>query len=226
LIFPRDAFAAENVLDRATARLLRAAPQLGDRLATPRGDHDGQPAHVNAEQRGNKNISMPDEFLAKPAAVLVPIVTHAAGATLLLTKRNEHLSQHAGQIAFPGGKIDALDASPSAAALREAREEIGLEATSIRPLGYLDAYLSSTGYRIVPVVAAIEPGQVLRLNPGEVDEAFEVPLSVLMTPAHHERHSREWRGRTRHFYAISYEERYIWGVTAGIIRNLYERLYA
>lgn len=209
-------FSAECVLMRAAARLLRAPPVLGDAASSPRGDHDGQPDPVAA----------PDEHAARPAAVLVPIIARPGGATVLLTLRTPHLAQHAGQIAFPGGKIDAADASVADAAMREAWEEIGLEADFITPLGYLDAYLSSTGYRIVPVVAAIAPEAAFTLNPYEVSEMFEVPLSTLMLPERHERHQREWRGKIRHFYAMTHEDRYIWGVTAGIIRNLYERLYA
>ena len=129
------------------------------------------------------------------------------------------------RIAFPGGKIDPGDATPAAAALREAQEEIGLPARLIEPIGYLDVYLTFSGFRILPVVARVEPGYELSLNASEVADAFEVPLDFLMGPENHQRHSREWKGIQRQYYAMPYRERYIWGVTAGILRNLYERVY-
>jgi len=156
--------------------------------------------------------------------VLVPIVDRPE-PTVLLTQRTTDLSSHAGQIAFPGGKIDPTDASPLAAALREAREEIGLDGRLVHPIGYLDLYLTRLGYRIVPTVARVEPNFKLALNPAEVQDTFEVPLSFLMQPINHQRHSREWNGMIRHFYAIPFADRYIWGVTAGILRNLHDRIY-
>lgn len=160
----------------------------------------------------------------RQAAVLVPIVARAE-LTVLLTVRTEHLKSHAGQISFPGGKIDEEDADAAATALREAEEEIGLDRGHVEPLGYLDSYRTGTGFRIIPVVALIRPSFDLVLNAGEVADAFEVPLSFLMNPANHQRHSREWRGRDRHFYAMPYGERFIWGATAGMIKNLHERLF-
>ncbi len=162
---------------------------------------------------------------SRPAAVLVGIVDRPE-PSVLLTKRTAELANHAGQIAFPGGKIDPHDPTPVAAALREADEEIGLSAASIQPIGYLDLYLTFSGFRILPAVARISPGYTLALNHKEVDDAFEVPLEFLMTPANHQRHSRENRGVVRHYYAMPFQDRYIWGVTAGILRNLYERIYA
>jgi len=160
----------------------------------------------------------------KPAAVLVPIVDRQE-PTVLLTLRTEELASHAGQVAFPGGKIDPADESPAAAALREAREEIGLKPALIEPLGYLDLYLTFSGFRILPTVARVKPDFSLTLNPWEVTEAFEVPLAFLMSPANHQRKSRDWKGIPREYYAMPFENRYIWGITAGILRNLYERLY-
>ena len=161
----------------------------------------------------------------KPAAVLVPVVNHAAEATILLTLRVQTLRAHSGQIAFPGGRIDPEDASPAEAALREAREEIGLDPACVVPIGYLDPYLTGTGYLVIPTVAVVEPPFTLTLNPSEVADTFEVPLAFLMNPCNHLRHSRDFNGTLRNFYAMPYAERYIWGATAGMLRNLFERLY-
>ena len=169
------------------------------------------------------NLDLADAA-ARPAAVLVPLVAHAAGMNVLLTQRAAAMRDHSGQIAFPGGKIDAADGSPLEAALREAEEEIGLARRHIEPLGYLDPYQTGTGFRIQPVVALVIPPFALAINAGEVEAAFEVPLAFLMNPANHLRHSRLWQGRERFFHAMHYRERYIWGATAGILHNLYERL--
>jgi 8-oxo-dGTP pyrophosphatase MutT (NUDIX family) len=160
----------------------------------------------------------------RPAAVLIPIVEHAE-PTVLLTQRAAHLNDHAGQISFPGGKIDATDASPLDAALREAEEEIGLGREFIDPIGYLDLYATGFGFRILPTLARIRPGFKLRINEDEVDDVFEVPLAFLMDPLNHQLHAKEFRGIERHYYAMPFAERYIWGATAGILRVLYERIY-
>jgi 8-oxo-dGTP pyrophosphatase MutT (NUDIX family) len=203
-------------IERARARLASAPPErLFDPSAQfPHGDHVLSP-EIAIYTAG---------MTPRHAAVLVPIIGRAE-PQVLLTQRSAALPDHAGQVAFPGGKIDPADPHPLGAALREAEEEIGLDARFATPLGYLDAYLSGTGFRIVPVVALIEPDYRLTLNPAEVDDAFEVPLAFLMAPENHARHSREWRGRQRTYYAMPFGERYIWGATAGILRNLYERLY-
>jgi 8-oxo-dGTP pyrophosphatase MutT (NUDIX family) len=207
--------AAEFFARVATRLTLDVPPGLTDPSITPeRGDHEVDPVAV----------AIAAVRPIRPAAVLVPVIDHAV-PTVLLTQRTAHLRDHAGQISFPGGKIDAADASPAAAALREAEEEIGLAPRLIAPIGYLDLYLTTFGYRIVPVIARIEPGFRLRLNAAEVDDAFEVPLQFLMDEANHQRHSREWNGLKRTYYAMSFGERYIWGATAGILRNLYERIY-
>ncbi len=201
-----------DFLTLAAERLRPEPPQMEDALANPRGDHSLD------------NVPLVYPLEPKPAAVLVPVVMREE-PTLLLTERSSGLRQHSGQIAFPGGRVDPTDASILDAAYREAEEEIGLESRNIGPLGYLDAYLSTTNYLVIPVVARVSPSYTLKLNPHEVADTFEVPLSFLMDPARHELHSREWKGRLRRYYAMPYEGRYIWGVTAGIIRNLYERLY-
>ena len=159
----------------------------------------------------------------RPAAVLIPVVDRPQ-PTVLLTQRSAQLNEHAGQISFPGGKIDATDASPLAAALREAEEEVGLKREFIEPIGYLDLYGTSFGFRILPTVARVRPGFELRISKAEVDDAFEVPLAFLMDPANHQTHTREFRGMERSYYAMPFAERYIWGATAGILRVLYERI--
>ena len=205
-----------EIFAQARAHLTLEVPAgLTDPTIIPqRGDHDVDPVmRAIAEVRP-----------VRPAAVLVPIVAREA-PTVLLTQRSAHLPDHPGQISFPGGKIDAGDESPLAAALREAEEEIGLERRFVEPIGYLDLYMTTLGYRIVPTVARVAPGFRLELNQSEVDDAFEVPLAFLMAEENHKLHSREWKGLTRTVYAMPFGERQIWGVTAGILRNLYERLY-
>lgn len=162
----------------------------------------------------------------RDAAVLIAVTGDADGGRLILTLRTAHLKSHAGQIALPGGKIDAEDADPVAAALREAEEEIGLDRRLVRPLGLLDPYVSNTGYRIFPVVATVEPDPPLVPNPDEVADVFSVPLAFLMTPANHILETRPFRGMDRRYYAMPYEERRIWGVTAGILRLFYEQVFA
>ncbi len=207
---------ADEFFARARARLTLEVPAgLTDASITPtRGDHDADPVMQKvAEVRP-----------IRPAAVLVPVVDRPE-PTVLLTQRAQHLPDHAGQVSFPGGKIDQGDDSPLASALREAEEEIGLDRASVEPLGYLDLYMTTLGYRIVPTIARIKPGFKLTLNTSEVDASFEVPLAFLMDQANVQRHSRDWQGMTRHYYAITFGERYIWGVTAGILRNLHDRIY-
>jgi 8-oxo-dGTP pyrophosphatase MutT (NUDIX family) len=200
---------------RARARLnLKVPAALTDRTVDAvRGDLDLDP--VMWERAG--------VVPSRPAAVLVGIVDRDV-PTVLLTQRTAELTNHPGQIAFPGGKIEPRDETPLDAAMREAQEEVGLERTRIDPIGYLDLYLTFSGFRILPAVARITPDYVTRINAMEVVDAFEVPLSFLMSPANHQLQSRETRGVTRHYYAMPFHERYIWGVTAGILRNLYERV--
>lgn len=159
-----------------------------------------------------------------PAAVLVPIVEREDGFTVLLTERSPDLSKHAGQISFPGGRIETGDESPQYAALREAEEEIGLTEDFIDVIGDLDVYEVRTGFEIFPVVGLVRTGFDLTLDPGEVAGAFEVPLSFVLNPRNHHRQSRPFYGRLRYFYVLPFEDRYIWGATAGMLINLYEVL--
>jgi len=207
----------DNFFDRARSRLnLDVPPSLLDPLAQgARGDLD-----LNPTMWEIAGVSA-----TKPAAVLVPVIDRGE-PTVLFTVRTQGLASHAGQVAFPGGKIDSEDESPVAAALREANEEIGLAPGLIEPVGYLDLYLTFSGFRILPTVARVQADFALTLNPSEVTEIFEVPLSFLMTPANLQRRSRDWKGISREYYAIPFGDRYIWGITAGIVRNLYDRVCA
>lgn len=193
-------------------------------MYTPRPDQDG---HDTGDHVLNPDMGPYATWNGAPkdAAVLIPIVDRPREPAVILTRRTEHLSSHAGQIAFPGGKIDQTDSDATDAALREAEEEIGLARRHVELIGNLAPYLTGSGYKVVPVVAQIGFHPKLRPNPNEVADVFEVPLSFLMDPANHQKHSREWRGQRRFFYAMPFGEHYIWGVTAGIIRSLYETVY-
>jgi 8-oxo-dGTP pyrophosphatase MutT (NUDIX family) len=169
----------------------------------------------------------PGEFPsdARIAAGLLLLYPGARGPSIPLTVRASGLKRHAGQISLPGGATDPGE-TLAQAALREANEEIGLEERFIDPIGYLDLYLTFSGFRILPLLARVDPDYRLTINPAEVDDAFEVPLAFLMHPGNHQRLKRDWKGVERQYYAMPFEQRYIWGVTAGILRNLYERIYA
>ena len=162
--------------------------------------------------------------MPRPAAVLVPIVARPEGLSVILIQRPPTMAAHAGEISFPGGKVDAADPSPVETALREAEEEIGLARAHVEVLGFLDCYQVGSGFRIVPVVGLVTPPFTLAVDAREVVDAFEVPLAFLMDSANHQKRSREARGETQWFYAMPYEGRFIWGATANIIRNLFERL--
>jgi 8-oxo-dGTP pyrophosphatase MutT (NUDIX family) len=210
------AISSAEFFDRARARLDFDIPAgLTDASAVPPSGDQGSDRMLQIIAR---------EQPIRPAAVLIPVVDHPE-PTVLLTQRSAHLNDHAGQISFPGGKIDATDASPLDAALREAEEEVGLGREFVDPLGYLDLYGTSFGFRILPTVAKVRPGFKLRINQAEVDDAFEVPLAFLMNPVNHQVHSKEFRGMERSYYAMPFAQHYIWGATAGILRVLYERIY-
>jgi 8-oxo-dGTP pyrophosphatase MutT (NUDIX family) len=170
-------------------------------------------------------ITRPSPSPLVPAAVLVPLVQRDEGMTVLLTQRTAHLAHHAGQISFPGGRIEAIDSDPIAAALRETEEEIGLPSDAIDVLGQLDDYVTGTGFKVIPVVGLIQPPFTLVPDSFEVEDIFEIPLAFVLDPDNHKRHSRVIpTGETRYFHAIPFGERYIWGATAAMLVNLYETL--
>lgn len=204
----------EAFLQRAEAGLSQTPPGPDDPTSNPQGDHRLDP---------NGSAVIPP-LPHRRAAVLVPIVARADGLFLVLTQRSAHLRDHSGQVALPGGKIDPEDETPLDAALREAEEEIGLRREAVRMLGYLDPYLSATGFLVTPVIGLVDPQATFAPNPEEVAAIFEVPLGFLMDAERYLLRSRSWQGRERYFYALTYGERLIWGVTAGILHNLRERL--
>jgi 8-oxo-dGTP pyrophosphatase MutT (NUDIX family) len=201
---------SKNVADPLRARLL-AEPAILP-LAPRRSDYDLNP--------GLRPAAAPELV---PAAVLVPVVRRT-DPTVLFTMRTENLARHAGQVSFPGGRLHHDDASLVITALRETREETGIDPELVDVAGFLDPYETGTGFAILPVVGLLEEGFSLRPNPQEVAEIFEVPLAFFLDPANCERESGEWRGRTRMFYAFRYKQHYIWGATAAIIVGLRDRI--
>jgi 8-oxo-dGTP pyrophosphatase MutT (NUDIX family) len=158
------------------------------------------------------------------AAVLVPIVDHPSGLTVIFTKRTSHLKAHSGQVSFPGGRAEPEDPTPEFTALRESEEEIGLAMDRVEVLARLPDYLTRTGFRVTPVVGLITPPFDLAPDPREVEDVFEVPLAFLLDPKNHQRRSREIQGRSASYYELKYEQRTIWGATAGMLVNLYRQL--
>jgi len=158
------------------------------------------------------------------AAVLVPIVDHPSGLTVIFTQRTAHLKAHSGQVSFPGGRAEPEDPTPEFTALREAQEEIGLAVERVEVLARLPDYHTRTGFRVTPVVGLVTPPLALHPDPREVEEVFEVPLAFLLDPANHRRETRELQGRTRGYYVMSYGTHTIWGATAGMLMNLYRHL--
>jgi 8-oxo-dGTP pyrophosphatase MutT (NUDIX family) len=166
------------------------------------------------------DLGVPEVKVLRGAAVLVPLVDRPEGLHVLLTQRTDHLAHHAGQVSFPGGRLEDHDDGSVACALREAEEETGLPPGCVDVLGFLDDYVTVTGFRVVPVVGLVSPPFTLRPDPFEVAEVFEVPLDFLLDPANHQRVDRVIEGRSRPFYAMPYGRHYIWGATAGMLINL------
>lgn len=189
---------------RALFRHRRGKPA---KVIGSRGDHDGNPG-----------LTPPAEL--RDAAVLVPLVERPGGLTVLLTQRTAHLAAHAGQVSFPGGGVEPADTGPEDTALRETEEEVGLPRERVEVVGRLDTYVTRTGFRVTPVVALVRPPFTLAPDPYEVAEVFEVPLSFILSPEGRRRESREWKGALRHFWVFPYQDRYIWGATAGMLVNL------
>lgn len=165
-----------------------------------------------------------DGMVLKDAAVLIPVVEHGDDARVIFTQRTSTLRKHSGQIAFPGGKLDSNE-TPEIAALREAEEEIGLARHFVEVIGHLPTIPVLSGFRITPVLATVRPGFELVLNPDEVESVFDVPLSFLMDPSNHRPERRMFGEREWYYYVMPYADRRIWGITAGIVRSVYERLY-
>lgn len=180
-------------------------------IRSSRGDHDLNPGMLPAQS-------------LRQAAVLVPLIEHPDGLTVMLTKRTDHLDHHPGQISFPGGRVEDDDPSPEDAALREAEEEVGLQRDKVDIIGRLDEYVVRTGFSVTPFVGLVQPGFTVTLDEFEVAEAFEVPLSFFLDETNHRRDSRTHNGEVREFYAMPYDDYYIWGATAGMLRNLYDIL--
>lgn len=191
-------------------RLDRSFETYGVRSSS-RGDHDLNPGMLPGTE-------------LREAAVLVPLVERPEGLTMMLTQRTDHLDHHPGQISFPGGHIEEDDASPEDAALREAEEEVGLERTQVEIIGRLDQYVTRTGFSITPIVGLVHPEYSISPDEFEVADVFEVPLAFLLDASNHRRDSRVYKGTKREFYAMPFGDYYIWGATAGMIRNLYDVL--
>lgn len=205
-------------MSAAPARIPLDREAVVERLKRPRapgpavaGDH-----HLNPGMAVGAQLT--------PAAVLVPLIARPAGLTTLFTQRTGHLAHHAGQISFPGGHVAPGDETPEATALRETEEEIGLARRHVEIVARLGEYVTRTGFKVTPVVGLVAPPFELAPDPREVADVFEVPLDFLLDPANHQRHSREFQGTVRQFYAMPYRGYYIWGATAGMLINLYEVL--
>ncbi|MEG3182200.1 CoA pyrophosphatase [Sphingomonas sp. LT1P40] len=194
---------------------------LADRLRTALdAAHDDAPVLLSGDSR---DLDIADDAAPTPAAVLVAI-TDRPEPGVILTRRTDSLRRHAGQVAFPGGRIDPGDAGPVAAALREAHEEIGLSPDAVELIGTVDRYRTVTGFEVVPVLGVIAPGHVFTPEPGEVAAVFEVPLGFVLDPANQIEASVEWQGRNRHYYEIAWDGHRIWGATAAMLVNLSRRL--
>jgi 8-oxo-dGTP pyrophosphatase MutT (NUDIX family) len=201
-----------NDLERRLRERLDPLDIVAADTARTRSDNDLNPGFDNHPEQ-------------RPAAVLAPIIKRAGGWTMLFTARSVETPAHPGQISFPGGRVQASDASAVDTALRETFEEVGLERRFIEPIGAWDRYDTITGFRVTPIVGLVEPGFELKLDPREVASVFEAPLDFLMNPANHEVREAQFRGHLRRYYVMPYEGHNIWGATAGMVRALYERLH-
>lgn len=202
----------ENIIARVTGAREPSLRSSHIMFARERGDHD-------LNEPGMRPLGE-----LKQAAVLVPLVLRPDGITILLTQRTSHLTNHPGQISFPGGRLEEEDEGPEDAALRETEEEVGLPRDRVRLVGRLDTYIVRTAYAVTPVVGLVTPPFPVTPDPYEVAAVFEVPLAFILDPRNHQRHTREHNGKTRWFYAMPYGQHFIWGATAGMLMNLYEVL--
>ncbi len=199
-------------VDEIVQRVAERSRLLASGLPVPR-------APLGSDFSLNGVVPAPTSF--RPAAVLVPLVRRDAEITVLLTQRTEDMPSHAGQIAFPGGRTQQEDTDPSATALRETEEEVGISRKFVEVVGLVDPYRTGTGYEITPVVGIVTPGFTIHADPREVADVFEVPLSHFLDEKNHRIDSRIWQGRERRYYAMPYGDRYIWGATAGMLKNLH-----
>jgi 8-oxo-dGTP pyrophosphatase MutT (NUDIX family) len=200
-----------NTFSRAIAASGDGPPKQRSSTVTPLGDHSLNPG-----------MTVPEK--TRPAAVLIPVVDREGEPTILLTERSADLAHHAGQVSFPGGRVEDTDIDHIDAALRETEEEIGLDRGHVEVIGRLDTYFTRTGFVVTPIVGLVHPPFELTPDPVEVATIFEVPLSFVLDRSNHERHSREWQNMIRHFYVLPHPEQYIWGATAGMLVNLAELL--
>ena len=212
------------IIERLGNRLGRACPGRRSAPGTTPETTRQFPAPGRSDYDLNPDMRPDRGQPLTAAAVLVPLIDRAEGMTVLLTKRTDHLHDHAGQVSFPGGRIDPEDADAAAAALREAEEEVGLARHRVDLIGRLDVYVTRTGFEVTPWVGLVAPPFDLRLDPFEVAEVFEVPLSFFLDPGNRRRESRVWQGQERFFYVYPWPGYHIWGATAGMIRSLSERL--